>query len=329
MPKREIEPRSYSEDDVIMDIRKDYHVIRNISIPSQKIIKAAIFHGGKNAVRLIDPRLMTAEMYGYFIKKFPSSFEIVPEVHKTPENCMTAVSLLGRNIQHVPNKTLELCVTAITLDPNVLNYISDEFRNEEVYYIAYKNGLIDFNAIPVDKRSKRLYLALVKTNSSNMNSVPDEMKTPDFYLDAVKINYNVIKTIPIEFITQEICDITIRSNMSFLKWIPKEMQTDEICLRALDSFHPDEYISLILSESPAVLKKKERIERYNKMINDFNRKHMGWGGPFGHPMMFDPMIAHLLDNTLEYEDEMQLLRDEMDILKREVAELKAAQRPTE
>jgi hypothetical protein len=332
MPKNKLFKRD-TEENRIEDVRRDYKVIRYMDNPSLDIIKEAVIRGGHRAIEYIGADNMTPDLYQIIVERFPSSFGSLPNEVRTPELCEKAVSLSGTNLRYVTNKTQELCCTAMRQTSNSYQYIPVEFRNEEINYLAVKNGTVLLSDIPQNKRSKRMCLSAVKRQSNYIEHVPERHKIPEFYLEVFEHNHNIFKLMPKDLMTEDICLKALRNSPEFLDFIPKEKQTDKICLDFLSNPYNQRYTKYILSDSPAVKKKIERINNRDKKYKQMFGRH-GHGGGFydawGMPPMMEMIVDPVFDYVYDCEDKIEDLTDTVETLKKELDELKKLiPRPTE
>jgi hypothetical protein len=316
-----------TEENRLEDIKRDYKLIRYMDNPSMEVIKETIKSGGHRALEYIGVDNMTPELYSLLIERFPSSFADLPESAKTPELCLQAVTRQGTNLRHISNKTQDLCVTALRTSYNAFQYIPEEFRNEEVYYLAIKAGSIYLKDVPTNRRSRRMCLSAVKQQSANFEHVPDRYRTNQFYTDVFENNKNIFKYMPNELKTEDVCLRVLREDCKFIEFIPKDLQTDNICLQVLSHPYNREYLRFITTDSPVIQKKIKRMaDRDKKMERMFRHGHFhGRGrdrdGFFGFPP-FEMFTEPIMEYVSECEDKIDELTDMVESIKKEMDEMK-------
>jgi len=325
MPKK-VRVRTEEETNLLTDIKNDWRIIKYMENPSMLLIKAAIKAGHTAAVEVIACRYMTPELATYIVEREIHAFKFIPDEFKTPELSLKAVTLSGRNLEFVPNKTQEICTMANNQSSSAFQFVPIEFRDEEVYYKAIQNGSIQLKDIPVNNISKRMCLTSVKQQSTTIDSVPKKYKTLEFYLEVFESNKNIFKNIPKEILTDNICTRALNSSLEFIRYIPKELQTDKMCLMVLSNPRNLNLVNYILSDSDVVKKKIKRLtDREAKMKKMYHMMDRGGYGGHGfgfHPMMMDMMMDDpIFDYIDDCEEKIENLSEQVDILKKQMEDL--------
>jgi len=131
-----------------------------------------------------------------------SYFKQIPEKLKTHKVCLTAVSIYGPALEHVPvaKRTDQICEIAVKEDSSALEFV------------------------PESKKTYKLCLMAVSKNGSNIRFVPESMRNDELYDIAVSENGYALKFIPNNERTVERCAIGAMNNFYAFQDIPEEYQ---------------------------------------------------------------------------------------------------------
>lgn len=183
------------------------------------------------------------------IRNNPSS---IKSLEQTPENCLLAVSLYYKTLEHIPKalQTEELCLIAVRQCGYALKYVSEKIITEEICFEAIKLDSVKtfnynvFSYIPkaylttefcqkaYDINPKILY-RIPYEFYDNLDIISDEKPSLSFTQKVADDGLS-LKNIPTRNISKNICVTDINNNALSLEFIPNRFKTNELCETALE-----------------------------------------------------------------------------------------------
>ena len=152
-------------------------------------------------------------------KKVMRSIKRMDPELQTTEICLRSLQL-GVPLYYVRNKlkTPELCMEAVKVNIQNINYVPEDVMTKEMVYYASE---------------------LIITNERTFWNIPDKFKTEDFYIYAiehVKLLSNIttaLTMIPIKHRTYAVCLAAVKRYGRALSVVPKNLKSPIICEVAL------------------------------------------------------------------------------------------------
>ena len=92
--------------------------------------------------------------------------------------------------------TQEMCNEAVQSDPEVLEYVPDQYKTQEMCNEA------------------------VQRDPWMLEHVPDQYKTQEMCNEAVQRDAEVLEYVPDQFVTQEMCNEAVEKSNGFLMFVP-------------------------------------------------------------------------------------------------------------
>ncbi|GHV85216.1 hypothetical protein AGMMS50230_08240 [Spirochaetia bacterium] len=159
----------------------------------------------------------------------------VPEELKTAELCLDAVDLNGDALQYVPEelKTAELCLDAVrgSGSGNALRYVPEELKTAELCLVALRWSGDALRYVPEELKTAELCFVAVHCGNA-LRYVPEELKTAELCLGALRCG-NALRYVPEKLKTAELCLDAVLRNGNALRYVPEELKTAELCLDAV------------------------------------------------------------------------------------------------
>ena len=140
-----------------------------------------------------------------------SNLQYIPKKLRTPELCKECVNQDLTNVLFVPSELLnmEMYISVIEEDTNLLNYISLENMDEDIAKYAVKKGF-DFNKLPKNLKTKELVESCGIEAFVDIQYIPKDFLTKDICKHALEKSGTVFEYIPKEFIDTEMIQILLK-----------------------------------------------------------------------------------------------------------------------
>jgi hypothetical protein len=131
---------------------------------------------------------------------------------KSPENCIYWVSLNGKNLRFVPNKTSEICKHAINNIGRAIEYVKPDEFSSSIMLELYKLAL---------EKDPFIFHYIAQTCGPNMTHELQKIAVSGW---AYNIKY-------IKNPSEELCLIAVKRNAAILDLIKN--QTENVCIEAV------------------------------------------------------------------------------------------------
>jgi hypothetical protein len=136
-----------------------------------------------------------------------------PEDNKpiTYEEALLDILLSKRNVEllKASMNTYSMCKTAVDIQPNLIQYIPDEFKTYELCESAVLKWTFALEWVPMEHRTYELCKKAVLQNSQALYWVPEYNKS------------------------YELCCLALKKNPDVISWVPNQMKCHELYLNVI------------------------------------------------------------------------------------------------
>lgn len=175
------------------------------------------------------------EIYSY--KKFLKDDTILPDV-----KIQMKIKDLRVGIFQTDRST---CLAAVKNDGNILQYIKDQFIDEEVCLAAVEQTGYAIESVPLQHMTKKVCLAAIENYYGALDKIPLEKIDKEMCLKAVRTHEHTVQSVPRFLVDEEICLAAIEKDPLSVKFLKYSSFFDETV--ALDAISRN-YLAAMLCE---------------------------------------------------------------------------------
>jgi hypothetical protein len=165
----------------------------------------------------------------------------VPEEMKTPELCLEVIDdftnwkTRRKSVKRklFPLNTEAACRAAIEAWPDVLDYISAEFKTPELCQFAVKKDGKAIKFVPEKFLTEDFCKEAVKKNADAIKEIPEQFSTAELWRTAISKSVYLLQDIPPSLATEEFYHLVVSNNGIALALVPDEFKTKELFFTAV------------------------------------------------------------------------------------------------
>jgi hypothetical protein len=167
--------------------------------------------------------------------------ENVPEELKTPELCLEVIEEETKFKPYrestkrklFPLNTEVACRAAVEKWPDVLEYISAEFKTPELCQFAVKKDGKAIKFVPEKFLTEDFCKKTVKNCADAIKSIPEQFSTAELWRTAIAKSVDLLQDIPPSLATEEFFHLVVSNNGIALALVPDEFKTKELFFTAV------------------------------------------------------------------------------------------------
>jgi hypothetical protein len=139
--------------------------------------------------------------------------------------------------------------------PDILMYIPDKLKTQNLYNDAFAVCEDCFDYIPEVMRTQKMYAVMVGKKALKETEVPEKSKREDFYQFLLDKNPMQLSDVPPPFITDGMCTLSVEADASNFRHVPYDKRIKELCRVAIEKypknlpFIPKHYLSTELTRN--------------------------------------------------------------------------------